>query len=92
MRCERSPVQTAGRGVTVKALGDAMRFGIDEIEGVAAPGLSGESGWDLPSDFECGLDDLVLAGRATRHVRDDGRVLYEMQWSRPRPLVVCAHH
>lgn len=63
-----------------------------ETKGASAPEFRDEPSWDLPSDFESALEDLVLAGRATRHVRDDGRVLYEIQWSGARPSVACAYH
>lgn len=56
-----------------------------ESESASARELYDEAGWDLPYDFESGLAELVLTGRAARHVCDNGRVLYEIQWSRPRP-------
>jgi hypothetical protein len=67
-------------------LGAGRRLRIDKTNSAGAPEVGDEPGWDFPSNFESGLEDLVLAGRATRHVRDDGQVLYEMQWSR---AIVC---
>ncbi len=69
-----------------------MTFRTCETKRASAPEFRDEPGWDLPSDLEIALEDLVLAGRATRHVRDDGRVLYEIQWSGARPSVACAYH
>jgi hypothetical protein len=63
-----------------------------ETKRASAPEFRDEPGWDLPGDLEIALEDLVLTGRATRHVRDDGRVLYEIQWSGARPSVACAYH
>lgn len=35
--------------------------------------------WALPDDMQSRLEALVAAGEATRHVCDDGRVLYEIR-------------
>ena len=63
-----------------------------ETKRACAPEFRDEPEWDLPSDLEIALEDLVLAGRAARYVRDDGRVVYEIQWSGARPCVARAYH
>jgi hypothetical protein len=50
-----------------------MRLRTDETKGAGAPQVHDEAECDLPSNFESGLEGLVLLGRATRHVRDDGQ-------------------
>lgn len=45
-----------------------------------SPDGDGEgAGWMLPDDMERRLEALAATGEATRHVCDDGRVLYEIR-------------
>lgn len=73
--------------------GDRMIVLVDlETESGGAGQRCDETEWQLPHDFASGLEHLVLTGRATKHVCDDGRVLYEIQWCRPCQSVTGAYH
>ncbi len=61
-------------------------------ESVRTQHLCDEGGWDVPKDFESALEDLVLTGHATRHVCDNGRVLYEFEWPCPPTFVTYTEH
>lgn len=82
--------RTLGEGMAALS-GQKTIWSVREGKCTRAPERCNEAEWDLPGNFEGALEELALMGRAARHVCDNGRVFYEIQWSRPRPFATGAH-